>query len=54
MPVKDGEMRFAPEIYELQPWYHNFEKLGLQTDFGDMQMSRGDQLRRLMLLLSPF
>jgi len=45
--------QFAPEIYEKRPWYHNFDKLGLQTDFGDMRMSRNEQLRRLLLLLSP-
>lgn len=44
---------FNPEIYAMRPWYHNFDKLGLQTDFGDMAMSRSEQLRRLMLLLSP-
>ncbi|HFQ92905.1 MAG TPA: methyltransferase domain-containing protein [Anaerolineae bacterium] len=44
---------FYPEIYQLRPWYHNFDKLGLQTDFGDMKMSRREQLRRLFLLLSP-
>lgn len=45
--------QFYQEIYELRPWYHNFNKLGLQTDFGDMSMSRMEQLRRLLLLLSP-
>jgi protein-L-isoaspartate O-methyltransferase len=45
--------QFHQEIYELRPWYHNFDKLGLQTDFGDMTMSRVEQLRRLLLLLSP-
>ena len=45
--------QFHPEIYALRPWYHNFDKLGIQTDFGDMAMSRAEQLRRLLLLLSP-
>lgn len=45
--------QFDQEIYEMRPWYHNFDKLGLQTDFGDMAMSRAEQFRRLLLLLSP-
>jgi 2-polyprenyl-3-methyl-5-hydroxy-6-metoxy-1,4-benzoquinol methylase len=45
--------QFDPDVYALRPWYHNFNKLGLQTDFGDMAMSRTEQLRRLLLLLSP-
>lgn len=49
----EKETLFHQEIYELRPWYHNFNKLGLQTDFGDMAMSRSEQLRRLALILSP-
>ncbi|MCP5100428.1 MAG: methyltransferase domain-containing protein [Chloroflexi bacterium] len=44
---------FYEEIYELRPWYHNFDKLAIQTDFGDMSMSRMEQLRRLLLVVSP-
>ncbi|MCL5994592.1 MAG: class I SAM-dependent methyltransferase [Chloroflexi bacterium] len=39
--------RFYPEVYDLQPWYHDFTRLGLQTRF---PMRRKDQLR---LLLTP-
>lgn len=46
-------VQFNSQIYAMRPWYHNFDKLGLQTDFGDMMMSRTEQLRRLVLLLSP-
>jgi hypothetical protein len=46
--------QFHQEIYELRPWYHNFDKLGLQTDFGDMTMSSGERWRRMLWLLWPF
>ena len=26
---------FFQEIYKMRPWYHNFEKLGVQTNFPD-------------------
>jgi hypothetical protein len=39
---------FHREIYDLRPWYHSFERLGLQTDFGDM---RRGLLSRLRLML---
>ncbi len=50
---KQSTPQFYQEIYQLRPWYHNFDKLGIQTDFGDMSMSRSEQLRRLLLALSP-
>lgn len=40
-------MTFHRELYALRPWYHSFERLGLQTDFGDMQAGL---LRRLRLM----
>ncbi len=50
---KQSTPQFYQEIYQLRPWYHNFDKLGIQTDFGDMSMSRSEQLRRLLLAISP-
>lgn len=29
------ELPVVPEIYALRPWYHDFERLGLRTDFDD-------------------
>jgi len=36
---------FHRDIYSLRPWYHSFERLGLQTDFGDMQAGLFRRLR---------
>ena len=36
--------RFYPEVYDLQPWYHDFSELGLQTRF---TVRRRDQLSQL-------
>ena len=36
--------RFYPEVYDLQPWYHDFSELGLQTRFA---VRRRDQLSQL-------
>lgn len=41
-------MTFHEDIYDLRPWYHNFARLGLQTDFGDMQSGL---LRRVRLAI---
>ncbi len=32
--------RFDPEVYALRPWYHDFEKLGLQTRFAQQPLDR--------------
>lgn len=45
-----GDLPVLREIYELRPWYHDFSRLGLRTDFG--QWSRpGQRLRRWLRTL---
>jgi len=37
-----------PEIYELRPWYHDFGRLGLKTDFGDVPAPAVEKVRTLL------
>jgi hypothetical protein len=41
-------MAYRREIYDLRPWYHSFERLGLQTDFGDMRRGLVSRLRLML------
>jgi precorrin-6B methylase 2 len=41
---------FYQEIYDLQPWYHDFAELGLQTRF-DERMSLKQRLGRVLRML---
>jgi 2-polyprenyl-3-methyl-5-hydroxy-6-metoxy-1,4-benzoquinol methylase len=42
---------FYQEAYDLRPWYHDFEKLGLQTRFDRQQMGLGERLTRVARML---
>jgi 2-polyprenyl-3-methyl-5-hydroxy-6-metoxy-1,4-benzoquinol methylase len=42
---------FHQEIYDLRPWYHDFERLGLQTKFDDRQLSLRERLLRVLKML---
>lgn len=47
---------FHQEVYDLQPWYHDFEALGLQTKFDDRQIRLAERLAhavRMLLSLRP-
>ena len=42
---------FHQEIYDLRPWYHDFQKLGLQTNFADRQLSLSERITRVFKML---
>ena len=45
----NGEPTFHQEIYDLRPWYHDFSRLGLQTDFRAVRGGLG-RVRELLRL----
>jgi len=45
------EPKFNPEVYELRPWYHDFQKLGLKTDFPVPRFRPGEILRTFVAVL---
>ncbi|RLC55802.1 MAG: hypothetical protein DRI80_17170 [Chloroflexota bacterium] len=47
---------FYQEVYDLQPWYHDFARLGLKTRFDKREMGLGRRLvnaARMLLSLKP-
>lgn len=47
---------FYQEVYDLQPWYHDFASLGIQTRFDDRQMTPVQRLVnavKMLLSLNP-
>jgi hypothetical protein len=42
------ELDILPEVYELRPWYHDFARLGLKTDFSDLPPGAGQRIRDLL------
>jgi len=42
---------FHQEVYDLQPWYHDFERLGLKTRFDDQQMGLGRRVVNAVTML---
>ena len=43
--------KFIQEIYDLRPWYHDFQKLGLKTDFPTPFFWSGEIIRTFAALL---
>ena len=37
-----------PEVYGLRPWYHDFARLGLRTDFDDLPPPPAERFRNLL------
>jgi tRNA G46 methylase TrmB len=42
---------FHQDAYDLRPWYHDFERLGLQTKFDDRHLSLRERLVRVFKML---
>jgi hypothetical protein len=46
--VHSHKLDILPEVYDLRPWYHDFARLGLKTDFSDLPPSAGQLLKDLL------
>jgi len=50
---EDRTPEFHQEVYDLQPWYHDFGRLGLRTRFDDLDMDLGRRvINAIKMLLS--